>query len=493
MLKMKRWKVISYGAIAFLFATVLLFYQQEEKQVQFHVISKLRPIDIQVGFRLSSLQTAHHHTVVFNPFLRKSSRRNPYVFPFIISDVDGRVPFYVNDDVPECSTVNHRHEHYDVEYQSALHMENCVSTPESYSQSKLQKCTHGPMRKTYVESRRLSTFIKQNNIRRIGYLMIDAHGSDFSILKDLIDNTATIIAVRELSVKCQWMNESIPRWFSSNDCGDIVSYMENKFESRLELVEKQTNCRANEYKMTFSQLYRKTHTEKRIVSVDAKPPGVVDIDIGTIGTSVNSTTANKLITFDPFGKLLVQEKYERYPFVISDINGELPFYANDRVGRCSTLNLRNEHYDAAYQTQVHQRCGTIDEFFVANVVMHCMHFPQRTMSVNSVRLSTFVRVRNIRHIGNLKIGAQGSDFSIVKDIVENTDTELNIDSITVECQWLNNSIPLYFTSNDCGDIQDYMAEKFKAFKLSVHLNNCYVNEYTLKYKDLGRKDVSLSL
>lgn len=68
-------------------------------------------------------------------------------------------------------------------------------------------------------------------------------------------------------------------------------------------------------------------------------------------------------------------------------------------------------------------------------------------------LCRFVTERNITRIGRLKIYAKGSDFAIFKGTVENTAPDVSIDSITVECQWFNNAIPLYFISNDCGDIQ----------------------------------------
>lgn len=44
---------------------------------------------------------------------------------------------------------------------------------------------------------------------------------------------------------------------------------------------------------------------------DANSAMVIDIDIGTLGTAMASS-AHKLLTFDPFDKLLMTDKLERY-------------------------------------------------------------------------------------------------------------------------------------------------------------------------------------
>lgn len=486
-------KYITFTAC--LFASLLLFYFVfslilESSWKYSHLLPNRRPVNIHIGIGHSPPSLPN--TISLNPFLNGSAKHNSSTFPFLISDIDGRVPFYVNDEIPECSSINQRHEHYDVEYQTKLHMKNCATTREHYLQSKLARCTHGSMRKTFVQSKRLSTFIKQHGFKRIRYLTIDAQGSGFAIIKDFIDNTMGV-PVRKISLNCQLMNQSIPRWLAANDCDAIKQYMANKFQPSLHVVEQQTNCQSNEVKMTFSRLYHKSRHDDVNVTVKREPPGVVDIDIGTLGKPMPSK-ADKLITFDPFDKLQIQDNFERYPFVISDIDGDLPFFANDRVGGCSTLNLRNEHYDVAYQTKIHrERCGTTRQKFLDSFLVDCMHFPLRTMRVRSVRLSRFVSERNIVHIKKLKIDAQGSDFAILKDVVENTGAELRIDSVTIECQVYNRSIPLYFISNDCGDIEEYMASKFEGFKIYRDINNCEVGEYNLKYRKLRRKTSSFSI
>lgn len=452
-----------------------------------HIMTNDTAVDVNVDLGISVVPTPKN-MFSLTPFRNRSGEHNFRTFSYLISEVDGLVPFYINDDFPDCNTMNIRHQHYDVDYQTKLHMERCRTTRKSYLQSKLGKCTHAQLHKKHVQGRRLSTIIKQKGIKKIRNLIIDARGSDFAILKDLVHNAA--VQIRKITLNCQRLNQSIPRWLASNDCDDIKSYMEHSFESSLHVVEEQTSCQSNEFKMIFSRLNHKVPDLNFIFKKD--PPGIVDIDIGTLGSPISSN-ADKLITFDPFDKLLRQDKYERYPFVISDVDGKLPFFANDKVGGCSTLNFRNEHYDIEYQSKIHQRCGTSRKKFLSSFLVHCMHFPQRRMVVHSLRLSRFVRERNIRHIRNLKIDAQGSDFAILKDVIENAEQGLRIENITIECQWLNDSIPLYFTSNDCGHIEEYMKDKFEGFQLVKQLNNCNVNEYNFIYRGLQKKKKGLIL
>lgn len=411
------------------------------------------------------------------------------VFPFLIADVDARVPFHVHDHFPDCSTVNTRHQHYDVGYQIWLHRNQCGTTRKDFLKSKLSNCTHAPLRTTIVHGKRLSTFVRQQRVTSIGDLVIDAQGSDFAILKDFVANAATV-AVARISVMCQRMNETVPRWLVSNDCGDVLRYMRRYFNTGLTVVEERVNCQANEFRITFSNLvHNNNDSTQPAAAASGPPPVLVDIDIGTLGKPIKSS-ANKLITFDPFDKPLMQERYERHSFVVSDVDdddGSLPFFVNDRAGGCSTLNLRNEHYDVAYQNRVHQQCGKTRKAFLESRLHACMHFPQRRMRVRSMRLSRFVRARNITRVGILKIDAQGSDFAILKDLVENIAPEFSVDSVIVECQVLNESVPLYFVANDCGDIQQYMAEKFERFEVVKQSNNCNVKEFNLIYSGLRRR------
>lgn len=445
-------------------------------------------VDIQISLGIPIVESSKK-VITFNPFARISKSKNVDSYPFIISDINGQLVFYVNNDIPKCSTIYLRNENFDAVYHRTLLEENCRNIRQKNLKYRpaLVNCSK-IFSKTFVESMRLSSFIENKRIEQVGHLMLDTGGSDFSILKDFVENL-DLVSVRQISLKCQWLNHSTPLYFSSNDCGDIKDYMSQKFQLGYHLAEDQISCQNNEFKLTYSGLKRKTSTVKidqpLLIGMESSDM-VTDIDIGTLGLPIRGRS-DRLITFDPFDKQLLSTKYERHPYIISDVNGYLPFYVNDGVRGCSTLNFRNEHYDVTYQTEIHERdCRTTRENFLKSPLVHCMHYPQRKIRVRSIRLSTFLKQRNITRIGCLKIDAQGSDFAILKDTIENLPS-VSFESIIVECQVMNGSIPLYFTSNDCGHIEHYISAKFETFQLKRQLNNCNVKEYNLIYSGLIRK------
>lgn len=215
--------------------------------------------------------------------------------------------------------------------------------------------------------------------------------------------------------------------------------------------------------------------------------GKVDIDIGTKGSPMRST-ASKLITFDPGDKQLLTEKLERYPVVIADHSGLTNFYINRAEGGCSSLNRRNEEYNTTLQDAgMWNRCKVSRQDWLKSRLPLCMHSPLVKARVRAMLLSRFLKERRIRHVGILKIDAQGSDFSILKDILEHTtDHEVKFDTIVVECQTFNQTVPLYFASNSCEDIETYVKEKMPDVKFNRNVNNCMVNEWNLIMTDLKR-------
>lgn len=188
-----------------------------------------------------------------------------------------------------------------------------------------------------------------------------------------------------------------------------------------------------------------------------------------------------LLTFDPFDKLLIEDKYERHPYLISDFDGTTSFYINHDIPGCSSINHRNWVVDQGWQKKLQkQYCGGKK----SGILKGCME-PKRVerKEIRCRRLSTFVTERDVRRIKLLKIDAQGSDFTIVKDLFENA-PNVWVDILKVECQKFNETVPLYFASNDCDDIVKYVKQKEsrRIQAIEFKTNNCLVREYNLVIK-----------
>lgn len=215
----------------------------------------------------------------------------------------------------------------------------------------------------------------------------------------------------------------------------------------------------------------------RLVIATDSSHQLLDIDIGTNGVPMLSK-AHKVLTFDPGDSQLTSVALEKYPFVIADFNGEATFYINEDEQGCSSLNLRNEYYNQTRRdNQIKRRCpGTS---FAESRLFNCMHSKRlRQTKVQVRRISSFLKARGITHINKLKLDAQGSDFAIVKDFFENADnTDVNI--LQVECQDYGQAIPLYFTSNDCSNIVQYVRRKRPNLTHRKVMNNCMAAEYNL--------------
>lgn len=206
---------------------------------------------------------------------------------------------------------------------------------------------------------------------------------------------------------------------------------------------------------------------------------LVDIDIGTNGRPMSSN-AHKLITFDPSDPPLRSTSLDRYPFVIADFNGQAIFYLNQQEPGCSSLNIRNDHYNQTLRhNQIKSSCPTSS--FHNSRLYNCIHSPRiHQLTVQVKKLSSFLNHAKISKINKLKIDAQGSDFAIVKDLFENAD-HVSVNQLQVECQDYQKSIPLYYASNNCADIITYLKSKRPAMTHKRLQNNCMAAEYNLVF------------
>ena len=84
----------------------------------------------------------------------------------------------------------------------------------------------------------------------------------------------------------------------------------------------------------------------------------------------------------------------------------------------------------------------------------------------------------MRRIEYLKIDAQGSDFSILRELLENAPS-IAIDNWQVECQFYDRAPPFYPAQNDCSAILEYVRKRLPMHTTRSHVGNCQAAEYNL--------------
>ena len=107
----------------------------------------------------------------------------------------------------------------------------------------------------------------------------------------------------------------------------------------------------------------------------------------------------------------------------------------------------------------------------------------------TLMLSTFIKLRGIRHISHLKVDAQGLDFHILQDVLLRTDADVEIDSITAECQRYDRlTHPMYEAFNDCSAMKELVRGSLmrrdpsrRPVRVSTTENNCRNAEYDLHF------------
>jgi len=144
---------------------------------------------------------------------------------------------------------------------------------------------------------------------------------------------------------------------------------------------------------------------------------------------------------------------------------------------CSSMEFFNWGWDKKLFTNKHAACGT--RWWTSSSIIHGCRNPvlNHITDVPVVSLSQFLNIRasNIRVIRMIKIDAQGSDFTIIKDLLENTDYEVR--NIQIECQYMQDQAPTYVVNNDCEAFKAYMKYKRPDFQLVRKRDNCPSSEY----------------
>lgn len=217
---------------------------------------------------------------------------------------------------------------------------------------------------------------------------------------------------------------------------------------------------------------------------------VIDIDIGTFN-SVLSREADLLLTFDPFDLTKITDTMEQYPYVIADYNGTGYFLQNSASKDCSSFNHFVNFADDKLRTLLmHENCNSTEALPGA---MRCATPDSHELlkiPVQVRRLCDILKLRGFTKVNHLKIDAQGSDFTIVKDLFENC-PHVQVDSMKVECQLYSHTIPLYLTDNDCSRIEQYLKMKFPNVVIAREMNVCWSAEYNLLVSNLTRSETTV--
>ena len=214
-------------------------------------------------------------------------------------------------------------------------------------------------------------------------------------------------------------------------------------------------------------------------------PRVVDVDVGTQGQVIN-VSSHDLFTFDPFDSPLtilrpaglLTRNLTIMPYAVSTVDGEAPFFFNRQVPGCSSMNRVNSiyrHNRSALEHQAFCESGRASPWRMG-LIRGCRSGVVTVEPVRTVRLSTVLAREGVQKLQHLKLDTQGSDFAILRDVLESGITVMNAQ---LECQDYSLALPLYDALNDCRAIVAYLEKKHPSFRVRWHSANCPIAEFNL--------------
>lgn len=212
---------------------------------------------------------------------------------------------------------------------------------------------------------------------------------------------------------------------------------------------------------------------------------VVDVDIGTQGQVIN-VSAHDLFTFDPFDSPLtvrrpaglLTKNLTIMSYAVSTADGTAPFYFNRQVPGCSSMNRVNpiyHHNQSALEHQAFCEGGRATAWGMG-IIKGCRRGVVTARPVPTVRLSTVLAREGVGRVQHLKLDTQGSDFAILRDVLE---SGIRVVNAQLECQDYGRALALYDAPNDCRDIVAYLARSHPSFRVRWHLASCPIAEYNL--------------
>ena len=159
--------------------------------------------------------------ITFDPFDKMKETATLVSFPFLVTDVDGPVNFTVNHKFPACSTANQ----FNMKSDPNAPPIACPPSDSNVRMDRFRACIDPSAREIKeVPSIRLSSFLKNQNIRKIDTIKIDAQGSDFQIIRDVFERSPEV-EIANLRAECQMYDEaglSRQLYNTKNDCAERI-------------------------------------------------------------------------------------------------------------------------------------------------------------------------------------------------------------------------------------------------------------------------------
>merc|ERR1711879_173260 len=151
--------------------------------------------------------------ITFDPFDSYLKRPGHERLPYVVAHKDGKVNFIVNHLYPQCSSLSQINPHARAKRPKIA----CSTRAFKY----FQWCINtSKLEVKEVQGIRLSTFLRRRSFNKINTLKIDAQGSDFAILQDVLEMTPQV-RVDHIVLECQdykQTNISLRLYVADNDC-----------------------------------------------------------------------------------------------------------------------------------------------------------------------------------------------------------------------------------------------------------------------------------
>ena len=193
-------------------------------------------IDVDIGTLGSWIDVSRNALLTFDPFDAGNRTiqfrgRLVHQLPFAVSgSKDGPGAFFINRNVPGCSSANTVNPRFAQNATLRRHRANCTGYMRhgrnDYKWRQASECRHPPRGFSVrtVDFVRLGTLLQQRGVRRVEWLKIDAQGDDFAILRDVLEHGIEVVTFQ---LECQKYAKT-PQLYNGtdNDCDAVRGYLE---------------------------------------------------------------------------------------------------------------------------------------------------------------------------------------------------------------------------------------------------------------------------
>ena len=119
--------------------------------------------------------------------------------------------------------------------------------------------------KIYIQTKRLDTFIEENNIQNIHFIKIDTQGTDFAVIKSLGKYIKNVYKI-EAEVQTQTLYKN------SSKKNEMIEFMNKNNFDIVEIIDNSIMTKGYEERITF---INNSYTEQPVISLNATPPSVM--------------------------------------------------------------------------------------------------------------------------------------------------------------------------------------------------------------------------